>query len=451
MEDRKPPLDVQPVTVLMRRRHPSLQYWPLAIVVAFNLITLGVFLIAPFQWQTDNLLGITVLIIVSQLSIVIGFSLGYRASAFSIPSAKIFHQISDKWQNFIFIFCIATIPLKYAYLTGISPFDITEIIDFLMRGIRNPHEGYSLAINPTNVTTIRWCVFFFISIINQVFFIIGFLCWKDYHRIKKCLFMAILAVELFYFMGTARNFGIIYLITTFAFTQLHRVKAAQLRLSRALKYSVVLFILLATSIAIFSYNMHGRSNVAELDLTQFNLGITQVDLDSSVFSILPPSLHTTYVYVASYLAQGYYHTSLAFDLDFRWTYFAGNNPALINLIDILGVHVWENTYVYRLSSMGVDPFGNWHSSYCWFASDVSFFGVPFLLLILGYVFGFSWRLGSKHNDFLSKIVFVIVANMLLFLFANNSYLSTVFYSVMFILPIWCWTRLPLASSRGCSC
>jgi hypothetical protein len=422
-------------------RLSSLQSRPLILVVAFNLITLLVFLTAPFQWATDNLSLLTLMVVISQLSIAIGFYLGYRSFEYTVPRNQIFHRISSRGQSLILIFCLLTLPLKYAYLVRLYPQDIGGIIAFLFSGIRDPHLGYSLAIDPTNEPTIRWSIYFLISIIHQLIFIMGFLCWKEYNIWKKSCFLFLLATEAFYFMGTARNFGVIFLISTFSFTLLLRIKVLSPGFTRGLKYSVVLLLLLIASICIFSYNLHARGNVTELDFRQFDLLDAAVARDSSVFAVVPTPLHRTYLYVVSYLCQGYYNTCVAFDLDFKWTYFVGNNPAIINLIEACGFKVWEDTYIFRLGEMGVDPLLYWHSAYLWFASDVSFVGVPFLLLIFGYVFGFSLALGSKRYDLLSKIIFVITGNVLLYLFANNTYLSSVFYSLVFILPIWCYTRL----------
>jgi hypothetical protein len=36
---------------------------------------------------------------------------------------------------------------------------------------------------------------------------------------------------------------------------------------------------------------------------------------------------------------------------------------------------------------------------------------------------------------------VYCGSVLLYLFANNSYLSSIFYSVMFVLPVWLLTRV----------
>ena len=66
--------------------------------------------------------------------------------------------------------------------------------------------------------------------------------------------------------------------------------------------------------------------------------------------------------------------------------------------------------------------------------------MPLLLFGLGYLFGFSWARGSQ-GDFLSQIFFVMFGNMLVYLFANNTYLASVFYAMMLFGPIWLLTRV----------
>jgi hypothetical protein len=163
-----------------------------------------------------------------------------------------------------------------------------------------------------------------------------------------------------------------------------------------------------------------------------------------MLAIIPRSLQPTYINVLWYLGGGSYHASFALDLDFKPTLFVGSNPSLIGLAAIFGIDVWNDTYMHRLQvARGIDELGVWHSAYTWYANDVSFAGVPFVLFGMAYLFGFSWG-RSLQDDFLSKIVFVILGNTLLFLFANNTYLAAVFYSFMFVLPFWLFTR-PLGS------
>jgi len=261
------------------------------------------------------------------------------------------------------------------------------------------------------------------------------------NKLKKVLFAIFIFIDLFYWIGRGTNVGVITLITTLLFSLMYNLKSIKISTAKILRFSIVTIFLLIGSIAIFSFNLNGRRGGAELKDEQFDLGFSSVDDNSAAFQIVPKPLQLTYLLVVSYLGQGYYHTCLAFDLDFKSTYLLGNNPALIDFAKIVGIDVWRDTYMYRLKEKGVDPLINWHSAYTWYANDVSFFGVPFLLFIIGYFFGISWACSLNGGDFLSKIVFIILANMLLFLFANNTYLSSVFYSFTFILPVWYFTRV----------
>ena len=72
-------------------------------------------------------------------------------------------------------------------------------------------------------------------------------------------------------------------------------------------------------------------------------------------------------------------------------------------------------------------------------ADIVMEGVPVLLFLLGYCFGFSWIQGLQ-GDFLSRLVFIMFGNMLLLLFANNTYLSSVFNAFIVFVPFWMLTR-----------
>jgi hypothetical protein len=191
-------------------------------------------------------------------------------------------------------------------------------------------------------------------------------------------------------------------------------RAGRWGLHRAAGNALLLFLLLAGSIGFFSYNLYRRSNFVEIDVAQYNIAQLPIVIRHPALAILPEPLKPTYIKVVSYLGQGYYHTCFAFDLDFRWTRFLGNNPALIGLAARFGVDVWKDTYMHRLQREGIDELGVWHSAYTWFASDVSFYGVPVVLFFLGYFFGVSWAQGTQ-GDFLSRVVFIMFDGVLFFL------------------------------------
>lgn len=419
----------------------SLKNRPLTIVIGFNLFTLLVFFTAPVTWKTDNLFLFLIFSLFCQIMIVIGYKRGYKKFIDADVSNSKLYKLTDKKLNFIFLFYLFTLLYQYAYVLKFNLFDIKGMYSFLMLGIADPQIGYALSIDASRPDTLSWYIYFPISIINQVFFIIGFIKWKDLSRFKKYLFILFVLIELFYWMGRGTNFGVICMITTFTFSYIYKLRSVTLNLKQTLFFSLVILLLLYGSISVFTYNLKNRAGNNEIDMQRISFGLSDINENHYMFSLIPKSQHAAYMAVVSYLSQGYYHTCLAFDLDFKSTYFLGNNPTLISLAQLFNINVWEDTYMYRLRSKGVDPLINWHTAYVWYASDVSFFGVPFLLYFIGYLFGISWSLSISNNDFLSKILFIIFGNMLLYLFANNSYLANVFYSFIFILPIWYLTRV----------
>lgn len=420
--------------------------------MGFNLFTLFIFLTAPLQWITDHLFLLTLYVLFCLFLILIGYIKGNRTggckSTEQIDGYKILHKLTSKSLSFIFIFYSFTFLIKYAYLLRFSPFDIEGMVLFLLIGIADPNLGYALSLDTMRATTIPWTLYFLISIINQLFFIVGFIGWEKMYKWQKILFVGFLLIEIFFWFGRATNMGVIILITTFLFLRLYKIEINKSAKIKNFKLLLVILVSLTISIWVFSYNLSGRKGSQNLDYQSFSLGNSKVYENSVVLSFIPEQLHETYMFAVYYLAQGYYHTSLAFDLDFKPTYFLGNNPAIISLAEIFGIDAWKDTYVYRLNEKGVDPLIQWHSAYLWYASDVSFLGVPVVLFLLGYFFGFSWGFSSNNSDLLSKIMFVFLGNMLLFLFANNSYLSMVFYSFMFVLPMWYFTRVKTSKSHA---
>jgi hypothetical protein len=420
----------------------NLKNIPLTVVIGFNLFTLFIFYTAPIRWATENIPLFLFFSLSCQLLIILGYRLGFKKNIKTNISNNILFNLSGKSLNLILSFYSLTFLIKYAYLLKFNIFDIQGMVSILSVGIVNPQLGYALSLNESRPATISWSIYFLISVINQIFFIIGFIKWRDLNKWKKYLFTFFVLVDLFYWMGRGTNFGVINMISTLAFASFYKLKTMRFSFKNILRFYIVIILLLVGSIYTFSYNMVNRSGNAKLNLQAFNLGLSKVDDNAAIFNILPKELQPTYMYMVLYLTQGYYHTSLAFDLEFKPTFFLGNNPALINLADeVFNFDIWKDTYVYRLREKGVDPRVNWHSAYLWYASDFSIPGVPILLFFIGYLFGASWAISLRKNDFLSKIVFIILGNMLLYLFANNTYLSSVFYSFIFILPVWYFTRI----------
>src|SRR5690606_31001956 len=108
------------------------------------------------------------------------------------------------------------------------------------------------------------------------------------------------------------------------------LKIRKIKFSFILKYFFIVISFLLLSITFFGNNMAKRSGSESLNLDDFDIGNSIVNPNHVSLQVIPENFHRTYMYVVSYMSQGYYHTCLAFDLDYQPTFFLANNPGIIS-------------------------------------------------------------------------------------------------------------------------
>lgn len=102
-------------------------------------------------------------------------------------------------------------------------------------------------------------------------------------------------------------------------------------------------------------------------------------------------------------------------LDFHWGGFFGNNPALQSIAqDFLFFNPELDSYQMQMERLGVDSYVNWHSCYLWLANDFTLLFVPLVIYYIAKFASVALRMYRTSHDLSSGIVFVVLANMLLF-------------------------------------
>ena len=413
---------------------------PVVAVVGFNLFTLLVFVTAPVTWVTEHLADLCLLVLSCQLMIFLGYQVGQRSGSARATDSRLPFVRGRRLVNLLFTVYILTFLVSYAYKMEVSPLDVSGMMNRLIAGILDPRMGYFGSLQKSGDGPVRWSVFFAIAVFNQLFFVAGFLHWRRLGLGRKVVFALLASLELFYWVATATAFGVVAMASTLGLASLFSDRTRRLNLRTFATNALLLLVLLAGSITFFSYNLYRRADFKEIDITQFDIVGMPVRGDAPTLVMVPQQLQQAYIKVVLYMGQGYYHACLALGHEFRWTKFLGSNGSLVALAERLGIDVWNDTYMHRLQRDGIDEYAVWHTAYAWYAGDVSFYGVPLLVFCLGYLFGFSWARGAQ-GDFLSQIFFVMFGNMLVYLFANNTYLASVFYAMMLFGPIWLLTRV----------
>lgn len=407
----------------------------LKTLLIFNIFTLVMYIISPLSINSDyhefNIFYIGLNILMMKF----GFDSGYVKTKHLIEKQN--KSIAPKFFYYILIFYVCTFSIRYAYMLYLPPFNIGAIINRISIGIADPYLGRHLTHGGR---TIPWTVFFLLSIIDSIFFIFALICWKQLKTIIKILVIILLICEALYSMGTGTNFGVIMLASCVCLAILMQVPQKTLPKAKVLKLGILGGIAFLFVLLVFSYNMEGRSggDFNNLSGDSFLALGPSVSIEMNSFLMgLPYKFQILSLFIFSYLTQGYMFLENIYGLEFHWGGFFGNNPALQSMAqDFLFFNPEIDSYQIQMEKMGVDSYVNWHSCYLWLANDFTLLFVHIIVFLIAKFASSALYMFRINKDFCSGIVFVILANMLLFMFANNNYLSSVFYSFIFIFPYW---------------
>ena len=146
------------------------------------------------------------------------------------------------------------------------------------------------------------------------------------------------------------------------------------------------------------------------------------DFDHPWFSQLDDRQRFTASMAAAYFTQGYYGLALTLSLDdFRSTWGLGNAPfAMAAYVSLTGdEELYKRSYTYRLREFGWNDQHRFNTMFPWIANDISFPMVPVLMLLIGGMFGASWRDAVFGRNDCAVVVFAIFLIMMGYLPANS--------------------------------
>ncbi|GHG05349.1 hypothetical protein GCM10017783_17390 [Deinococcus piscis] len=242
----------------------------------------------------------------------------------------------------------------------------------------------------------------------------------NFKRLKTAEKGALLAVYLFWvlfsvFRGTDKEiFDIAVIFLTAMAVNYYRSltgRVSLMQLARSLLFIGVAVVTLVGFLSLFS----------QRKLTRMG-GNTAVCLVEAGVCARGTDTPLGYMYgmTSSYMSHGYYGMSLALQEDFNTTFPFGNAPALKPLSDVvMGEDYLDRSYLNKIDRRGWDNGTRWSTAYTSWASDISFWLVPFVMFLVGWVTALSWKDAVLRGSLLATAVFSFMTTMSLFLSANN--------------------------------
>lgn len=410
---------------------------PFYLLIGFNLLTWIIYLSNPFlAAETDKHYLTLVYVLINIGSVYVGFKNGEKnAEQLCVRTLKTARMFSNKYMNVYILFYLLTFTLKYSYELRCPALSLFALINRIAIGVANPDLGYALTLQGDQ--SFPWSIYTLINVIDCAFFIVGMLCWKNMKKWQKIVFFILVIIDVVKWFGAGTSFGIMQMCTTLVLVYCISIKKDVLNKMQVISVILLVLVIFIVAVVSFGINMQGRAGGSFNDLSS-----TKLNLNSFVYvyfiSYLPHWFQNLYAYIAHYLVGGYYNLEYAFSCNFDWCYFLGSTNTMTGFADdFFNLGIRAQNYPTKIyEKFDIDPYIYWHSCYTWLANDFSLYLVPFVVYWFGNTASKALIMYKKYKDMFSGVLFLLLANTILFFFANNNYLSGHFFVFLFVLIKW---------------
>lgn len=410
----------------------------------YLLSTIVLYIIGPIEWKTDNTILTFFLVFVYQWALYAGYLRAERNNR--IIRCSSFFSLSfftRKYKIFAVLYLILCIlrSIRISMLYGFS--SVEEMLTSAFISTSSIYNAEALQLSGSNMfggTPLSLAHMFFgpISTVIVPFTIIQF------KNLNKPL--AIITIVAFIVSqvinGTNEGFSHIVLYLGVGFLIKLQDGNQEKSGRRAFKLNITLAASVFLMLFAFNYVMSDR-NGEFYDFSQ--MGNNTVDENNFFFKWFP-GMKALWVWVTFYVSEGYYGMSLALNNDWTPLFGAGFSSYLCGNIEAIG-HVDIVPYTLMYTNSQGWPYGVvWHTAYTWFASDVHWIGVVFIMYGMGYLLSLVYRSAVSSRDPVSVGLLLLLLMFVVFIPMNNKLfaLSDTFFAFFFYLI--CWLKAPKRAS-----
>lgn len=248
----------------------------------------------------------------------------------------------------------------------------------------------------------------------------GFYWFKNIQKSAKFVLFINILLDLFYcicFIGTQRSIVTLVIL----FLTIFLVKIRRATKEERKKYKRIFGFTVLCAVILFSNVLLARKTLwADGDIAYNAYGW---DYNNWMIFLIP-SMDAKYALcnLISYLTQGFYGLSLAFQVPFEWTYGLGGMRGLNSIVSqISPIPILEDhTYPLRAGKVfGVDGLASWYTMFPWIASDWTFLGTLLLMYFIAKLFMKCWIQVIKCDNPLAFVMLTLLVMMYVFSIANN--------------------------------
>ena len=420
---------------------------PIASVEIYLLFTLFVFAAGPVKYFVEDALLFWGFIAVYHVALVVGYVCGIVS-----PSRSVKKNVNGRSRAGA-VSWILVLSALVAFVIGHKNISMSDslipldLLDNVMLGLSDNQEVYAqkiARINDFSGDKLMNVLYIFFAYSRVV--VVSFLVyeWSNLRLFKKLVLLVVSVLPVLSGLSVGTNkpifdFAFIFGMSLAIYFVGNFCRYGRFRFSSRLGFMVFSAIAFFGAVVYFGFAMESRGGSADYIVGTSPLGHIQLDDDYLPVSDLT-FVESTWVWLSSYLVQGYYGFSQALLADFSWTYGAGNSPFLARQVEwVTGVDLLDGTFPHKISPIWNED-AQWHSWYSHLASDLYFSGIAIFMALFGYFFAVVWKSYCDTDNRIAPYLLPLFGLAFIFTPANNQVFGFMETFSAFVILSLVWAR-----------
>lgn len=410
---------------------------PIKIAMIYLISTVLIYFFGPIRWRIDNKLILAFTLSIYYFSFYIGYISQKKRFKKKVDLNNLEKILMNEteyynWISYIFKFSIFYSLLKIIIYTNTyyGGFNFDSILSF--------GSNYFNRLHNTGIGTWKTQLIAYTNLISLFWFPIGSVYFKKMSVLDKVLYFSTTIFTILYWLnqGTLKGLGdIVIMLLPISILVLARRKFLKGKIK---KKSRRLLVIISATMILF---MIVFGMIQQQRMEHMNKSYSLINQTNIKFIEEEKEMPFPYItnYFSFYVSHGYTGMALAMELDPQFTYGLGSSRTVLqNTESLLGVDINSKTYTQRIENYFGWPNGMyWPTAFTWFASDISFFGIPIMMFIVGKIFAHLWVNFIYERSIISLVAICQIFIFVIYLPANNQLFQTQenFYANIFLIGL----------------
>lgn len=439
----------------IRNRNARALWAPIVILELYLAFTVFIFFFGPVEWHLPSAPKLALFLVVNYFGLWLGYGWGIAKGRLVLGQSRVALMRQVRMPSHLRLLILASM-LFSIFSAVVRLLAIRGDLGAVVSTILSPGEAYresqiiaqmdrdGQVMAGSRDLSWGFRISTLFSAFNNLYLPLGLLCWRQMTAQFRILFFLALSFTVMYGLGTGAQSGLGFLLFSIMPVALYYIYvparpiigrlASSIRVARQARLSAVRvkFLTLVSVCAFVALIMFfqvdrqedsGRSAEVGQDL----VGTFGTVSEHGIREMAGERMNFGFVALCFYVSHGYEGLALAMELPFEWSFGVGWSKALqVIYRDYLGgPDLFTRSYLARNEAWTGWPALVWWSTiFPWIASDTTFFGTPFVMVLIGFITGRCWMDVVMTGN---PVGFAILGQMftLVFMFpANNALAQT---------------------------